>query len=132
MITNSRFYVSDGSTQYGIYAGMGGGALDLRNSEVYTYGAASIAVSIDTLNATLLGDLISSPAFGVATGGAGLGGSADISNCNIKGGTYWLLNASGFTVAVGASKLVGGTFSGGVVSCFGNYTGSAFLANTCP
>ena len=132
VITNSRFYVSDGSPQYGVYAAGAGGALDLRNSEVYTYGAGSIAVSIDTINATLLGDLISSPAYGVATGGAGGGGSADISNCNIKGGTYWLLNASGFTVAVGASKLVGGTFSGGVVSCFGNYTGSAFLASTCP
>ena len=131
VITNSRFYVADGSPQYGVYAVGTGGALDLRNSEVYTYGAASMAVGFGGINATLLGDLISSPAFGVATGGAG--GSADLSNCNIKGGTYWLLNGSGFTVVVGASKLVGTTVnSGGAVSCFGNYTGSAFLANTCP
>jgi hypothetical protein len=131
VITNTRFYVSDGSPQYGVYAVGGGGALDLRNSEVYTYGAGSIAVSIGSINATLLGNLISSPAFGIATGGSGL--SADISNCNIKGGTYWLLNGSGFTVTVGASKLVGTTVnSSGAVNCFGNYTGSAFLTNTCP
>ena len=132
VITNSRFYASDGVTPYGIQVyGDGGGALDLRDSEVYTYGTPSTAVATINANATLLGDLLSSPGFGVLSFGSGF--SADISNCNISGGANWLATGLGFTVTVGASKLVGTTsYGGGAVSCFGNYTGSAFLANTCP
>jgi hypothetical protein len=129
-ISNSRFYVYDGAVQWGIHAIGGGGALDLRNSEVYTHGPGA-AVYAHDLIATLLGDFLSSQGYGVDTAGSGL--SADISNCNITGATNWLNNGSGFAVTVGASKLVGTTsFGGGTVNCFGNYTGTAFLATTCP
>jgi hypothetical protein len=129
-ISDSRFYVRDGILQYGLYVFGGGGAFDLRNSEVYTNGAGA-AVYSRGASATLLGDLLSSQGYGVDIAGSSL--SADISNCNITGTTNWINNGSGFTVTVGASKLVGTTNnSGGTVNCFGNYTGSAFLASTCP
>jgi hypothetical protein len=129
VISNSRVYVSGGAGQYGIYDFGGGGALDLRGSEVYTYGPGG-AVIVNGVFATLVGDLLQSPGVGVNTAGSGL--SADISNCNITGTTNWLTNGSGFTVTVGASKLAGTTTGAGTTHCFGNYTGSAFLANTCP
>jgi hypothetical protein len=129
VITNSRFSVSDGIPQFGIFAVGGGGAVDLRNSEVYTHGVGA-AVDIHNVSLTLMGDLLSSQQYGVETVGSGQ--SADISNCSITGSTNWLWNAPGFTVTVGASKLLGTTAGAGTTHCYGNYTGSAFLANTCP
>jgi hypothetical protein len=131
VITNSRFDVTSGAHQWGIFIGSGGGTLILRDSEVHTTGPGA-AVHIDSLSATLLGDIISSAELGVEIA-SGSGFSLDINSCNITGGMFWLNNrAPGFTVTVGASKLVGPTTSIGTTNCFGNYTGSAFLANTCP
>ncbi len=130
VITNSRLYVSDGTSQIGIWASGGGGALDLRNSEVYTYGAGE-AVNSSGVFATLVSDLLhSASGYGIMAGGSGL--SAEISDCSISGLSGWLYSGSGFTVTVGASKLVGSTAGSGTVHCFGNYTGSGFLASTCP
>ncbi len=133
VIINSRFDVASGAYQAGLYAQGAGGTLELRNSEVHVSGGGLnvSAVYISDVSATLLGNLLSSQQYGVQTAGSGL--SVDISKCDITGGTNWLKNGSGFTVTVGASKLVGTTNnSAGTVNCFGNFTGSAFLANTCP
>ena len=129
-VTNSRLYVSDGAGQYGIYAIGVGGALDLRNTEIYTYGGGA-AVYINSLNADLVGDLIfSASGYGISTNGGGP--SANITASTISGGTNWLYNGAGYTVTVGASKLAGTTVNAGTVHCFGNFTASAFYSNTCP
>jgi hypothetical protein len=129
-IINSSFITNGGLNQFGVYAAGGGGPLDLRNSEIYSSGgAANIGVYVSVF-ATLQGDLIYSASdYGVATNGGGL--NADISNCNITG-TNWLDNGSGYTVTVSTSKLVGTTTGAGTTNCFGNSSGSAFFANTCP
>jgi hypothetical protein len=128
VITNSRFSVSDGGTQDGIF--QDGGSLVLRNGEIHVLGSG-IGVMLNGASATLQGDLVVSQGWGVGTYGSGF--IADISNCRVEGSPYWLVSALSYTTTVGASKLVGTmNNSGGTVNCFGNYTGTAFLANTCP
>ena len=128
VIINSSFSVSDGGTQDGIF--QGGGNLVLRNSEIHILGSG-IGVMLNGASATLQGDLVVSQGWGVGTYGSGF--VADISNCRVEGSPYWLVSALSYTTTVGASKLAGTTSnSGGTVNCFGNYTASAFLANTCP
>ncbi len=134
VITNSRFYASDGSRQYGIYVyGDGGGALDLRNSEVYTYGAASTGGEPSAASTRRCWG-ISSPRRHSASSQSAPESPRTSATATSSGGDVLARSTgSGFTVTVGASKLVGTTsYGGGAVSCFGNYTGSAFLANTCP
>ena len=129
-IINSSFVTNGGLNQFGIYAAGGGVGLVLRNSEVYSSGgAANVGVYV-SIFAILQGDYIYSASnYGVATNGSGL--NADISNCNITG-TNWLYNGSGYTVTASTSKLAGTTTGVGTTNCFGNSTGSSFLANTCP
>ena len=129
VITNSRFSVGSLGSQRAIYV-TGGGTLDLRNSELNAGNpAVGFGVVIEGVSATLQGDLIASAATAILTSGSGF--SADISECNFSA-TAWVQNGTGYTVTVGASKLIGTTLNAGTVNCFGNYTGSAFLASTCP
>ncbi len=129
-ITNSRFYVSGGRSRFGIhFQSGGGGGFGPRNSEIYTNGPI-VAVAAGVLgSSTLLGGIIIAQGSAVQTA---FTTNWNISNCRIEGATSWLGNSNA-TVTVGASKLAGTTSnSGGTVNCFGNYTGTAFLANTCP
>jgi hypothetical protein len=129
VVTGSGFYVQDGSYTTGI--NMLSGTLNLLNSEVHTYAPSSVAVSISSgVSAIMVGDLISSPSVSIVATASGT--YADISNCNIWGTEHWLYNASGSTVIVTESRLGGTTNNSGTIHCFGNSTGSAFLANTCP
>ena len=131
MITNARLSVVDGALQYGVYA-YDGYTLDLRNTEIYTYGGGAAAYAGGSESAVLVGDLLQSTGggYGISTNGGG--SAAEITASTITGAAGWLQNGAGHTVTVGASKLVGATVNAGTVNCFGNYTGSAFLASTCP
>ena len=133
VIRDSRFDISDSANSVGIYV-WGGGILDLRDSEIHNHGVGN-GVEAAGVQVTLQNDIIISQLNAIFTSDdypPGL--SADINNCRVEGGTTWLHNEGPYTVTVGASKLVGATTNlfGGTASCFGNYTGSVFLANTCP
>ena len=127
VVTNSRFDVSDGSDQRGIDAV--GGSLAVRDSEIHVQGLGYGILTLD-LPVTLLGDVITTPGWGVHLVGTG---AAEIDHCDVEGGSVSIWVSLSYVATVGASKLVGATASiGATLNCFGNYTNSAFLPNTCP
>lgn len=128
-ITDSQILVSDGITQDGIFFAGPGSALSLRDTTIEVAGDVGIGVALHDAAANLAGVSVNTPGLGVTTGGSG---TAVVTNSMISG-QYWLVILPGFTVTVGASRLLGPTQNlGGTVSCFGNYTDTVFLANTCP
>ncbi|MFZ5788589.1 MAG: hypothetical protein ACOY3Y_19300, partial [Acidobacteriota bacterium] len=71
---------------------------------------------------------------GISLGSCGGGVCyAEVSHCRIATNSWALANGANFSTLVAASRLNGGTVNtGGTLTCMGNYTASAFYANTCP